>query len=144
MILMYYHRRKQIVEKVKTVTFHLSSKWTLLLLTVLLTMQCVKFGHVLNGHFWCCCCLVLKELFSQTLAENNAFCEYIRNINFPHRLYHPTDWKATILFSLMLTRHLEKHHLSSLIVSDSWDKCTVSILYYQNQTNKNQINSSNF
>ena len=56
-----------------------------------LTVQCVKFGHVLNGHFWCCCCLVLKELFSHTLAENNAFCEYMRNINFPHRLYHPTD-----------------------------------------------------
>lgn len=42
----------------------------------------------------------------------------LRNINFPQRLYYPTDWKATILFYLINTYKAsrEGYHLSYLRV----------------------------
>lgn len=55
----------------------------------------------------------------------------------------PNRVESHYFTSLMLTRHLKGDHLSFLIVQERKDKCTVSLLYYQNQTNKNQINSPN-
>lgn len=64
---------------------------------------------------------------------------------FPAETIAPSNQVKSHYFpSLMLTRHLKRDHLSFLIVQDWRDESIVSTLYFQNQTNTKQINSSNF